>query len=51
VVLRYSTAAGTTSATVDAAAVLNGTSQYFEAPEGSAFVSRSTYSLEAWVRP
>ncbi|MFZ9392784.1 MAG: InlB B-repeat-containing protein, partial [Ilumatobacteraceae bacterium] len=51
VVLRYSTAAGTTSPTVDAAAVLNGTSQYFQVEEGSAFVSRATYTVESWIRP
>ena len=51
VVVRYSTAPSTTSASVDSAAVLNGTSQYFQVEEGSAFVSRATYTVESWIRP
>jgi hypothetical protein len=30
---------------------LNGTSQYGESPEGSVFVARGNYSIEAWIKP
>lgn len=30
---------------------LNGTSQYGESPEGTAFVARANYTLAAWIRP
>ena len=49
VLIRYLPSAP--NSVVDSAALLNGTSQYFEAPEGTAFVSRATYTVESWIYP
>ena len=51
VVIRYTTASVTTQSTVDSAAVLNGTSQYYEVAEGTAFDARATYTAESWIYP
>ena len=49
VVIRYLPSAP--NSVVDSAAWLNGTSQYLESPEGTAFVSRATYTVESWIYP
>ena len=39
------------ASTVDYALSLNGTSDYLQVVEGTAFVSRAVYSVETWVKP
>jgi uncharacterized repeat protein (TIGR02543 family) len=39
------------ASTVDYALSLNGTSDYLQASEGSAFTSRSVYTVEIWAKP
>jgi len=49
VIIRYTPSAS--GSVVDAAAQVNGSTQYFEANEGTAFVSRAVYTAEAWINP
>ncbi len=47
----HSTSSFAATGDADTYLSLNGTSQYGSVPEGSAYVARGTYSIEAWINP